>query len=187
MVVLVATQLSVRGSEQKVVIVKVREAQVSDAESILELMFQLDTETKFMLFEEGERKTTLEQQVKILETFSESNIKSMFVLADELGVHGFSAGIGNSTNRNRHSMYCVMGIKQSVSGKGYGKQLLGKLEAWAIEHHFSRLELTVMCHNERAYNLYLSQGFEVEGTKRNSLKIDCQYVDEYYMSKLLRT
>ena len=80
-----------------------------------------------------------------------------------------------------------MGIKQSASGKGYGKKLLGCLETWAVERDFTRLELTVMCHNERAYNLYLSQGFEVEGTKRNSLKVDGQYVNEFYMSKLLRT
>ncbi|MFW1531326.1 GNAT family protein [Vibrio parahaemolyticus] len=166
---------------------KIREVCVSDAESILELMLQLDSETKFMMLEKDERETTIEQQKQILDSFVENNTKSMFVLSDDFGVHGFVAGIGNSANRNRHSMYCVMGIKQSASGKGYGKKLLGCLETWAVERDFTRLELTVMCHNERAYNLYLSQGFEVEGTKRNSLKVDGQYVNEFYMSKLLRT
>ncbi|PWF65645.1 GNAT family N-acetyltransferase [Vibrio sp. T21] len=166
---------------------KIREVCVSDAKSMLELMFQLDSETKFMMFEDGERKTTIEQQAQILESFAENNTKSMFVMCDDCGVHGFIAGIGNVANRNRHTMYCVMGIKQSASGQGYGKKLLGILESWAVEHDFTRLELTVMCHNERAYNLYLSCGFEVEGTKRNSLKVDGQYVNEFYMSKLLRT
>ncbi|HCG9605739.1 TPA: GNAT family N-acetyltransferase [Vibrio parahaemolyticus] len=166
---------------------KIREVCVSDAESMLELMLQLDSETKFMMLEKGERETTIEQQKQILDSFVENNTKSMFVLSDDFGVYGFVAGIGNSANRNRHSMYCVMGIKQSASGKGYGKKLLGCLETWAVERDFTRLELTVMCHNERAYNLYLSQGFEVEGTKRNSLKVDGQYVNEFYMSKLLRT
>ncbi|WP_045493041.1 GNAT family N-acetyltransferase [Vibrio hyugaensis] len=166
---------------------EIREVRANDAQSMLDLMYQLDRETKFMMLEEGERKTTLEQQEKILESFAENSTKSMFVISDEHGVHGFVAGIGNTAHRNRHSMYCVMGIKQSASGNGYGKQLLGHLEAWAIEHGFSRLELTVMCHNERAYNLYLNYGFEVEGTKRNSLKVDGNYVDEFYMSKLLRT
>nr|WP_274011813.1 GNAT family N-acetyltransferase [Vibrio parahaemolyticus] len=168
-------------------LMKIREVCVNDAESMLKLMLQLDSETKFMMLEKGERKTTIAQQKQILESFSENNTKSMFVLADDFGVHGFVAGIGNSANRNRHSMYCVMGIKQSVSGKGYGKKLLGCLEVWAAERDFTRLELTVMCHNERACNLYLSQGFEVEGTKRNSLKVDGQYINEFYMSKLLRT
>ena len=42
-----------------------------------------------------------------------------------------------------------------------------------------------MTHNESAKRLYLSRGFEIEGTKRNSLRIDGEYVDEFYMSKLL--
>ncbi|OXD40042.1 GNAT family N-acetyltransferase, partial [Vibrio parahaemolyticus] len=37
---------------------QIREVCVSDAESILELMLQLDSETKFMMLEKGERETT---------------------------------------------------------------------------------------------------------------------------------
>ncbi|MEF1331054.1 GNAT family N-acetyltransferase [Vibrio sp. M260121] len=166
---------------------QIREVRASDAQSVLDLMYQLDRESKFMMLEEGERTTTLEQQVKILESFSESTSKAMFVISGENEIYGFAAGIGNTANRNRHSMYCVMGIKQSASGNGYGKQLLEYLETWAVGEEFTRLELTVMCHNDRAFNLYRKHGFEVEGTKRNSLKVDGQYVDEFYMSKLLRT
>ncbi|WP_045608836.1 GNAT family N-acetyltransferase [Vibrio vulnificus] len=166
---------------------QIREVRESDAQSLLDLMYQLDRESKFMMLEEGERTTTLEQQAKILESFSESASKAMFVISGENEVYGFAAGIGNTANRNRHSMYCVMGIKQSASGNGYGKQLLEHLETWAAGQEFTRLELTVMCHNDRAFNLYRKYGFEVEGTKRNSLKVDGHYVDEFYMSKLLRT
>ncbi|WP_211687894.1 GNAT family N-acetyltransferase [Moritella sp. 28] len=165
----------------------IREVKVSDAQSMLELMLYLDSETQFMLLEYGERTTTIEQQTKIIESFRESQSQSMFVLANSSGINGFIVGIGNTTNRNKHSMYCVIGIKHSASGNGYGKQLLEHLECWASEHDFTRLELTVMCHNEPAYNLYLSRGFEVEGVKRRAMKIDGQYVDEFYMSKLLGT
>ncbi|ELV8804532.1 GNAT family N-acetyltransferase [Vibrio vulnificus] len=166
---------------------QIREVRASDAQAVLDLMYQLDRESKFMMLEEGERKTTLEQQVTILESFSENNSKVMFIISDDHEAFGFVVGIGNTANRNCHSMYCVIGIKQSVSGLGYGKQLLKSLESWAVEHEFTRLELTVMCHNERALNLYHNNGFEIEGIKRNSLKVDGQYVDEYYMSKLVRT
>ncbi len=166
---------------------QIREVRASDAQAVLDLMYQLDRESKFMMLEEGERKTTLEQQVTILESFSENNSKVMFIISDDHEAFGFVVGIGNTANRNCHSMYCVIGIKQSVSGLGYGKQLLKSLESWAVEHEFTRLELTVMCHNERALNLYRNNGFEIEGIKRNSLKVDGQYVDEYYMSKLVRT
>lgn len=166
---------------------EIREVRVSDAASMVQLMDQLANESKFMMFEPAERNVTAEEQAKIIESFTGNNSKSMFVLADESGVHGFVVGVGNSANRNKHSMHCVIGIKQSNAGKGYGKSLLRQLETWAAEHHFTRMELTVMCHNERAYNLYLSHGFEVEGVKRKSLKVDGQYVDEYYMSKISGT
>ncbi len=41
-----------------------------------------------------------------------------------------------------------------------------------------------MAHNHKARKLYLKQGFEEEGIKRQSLKVDGHYVDEIYMSKL---
>ena len=61
---------------------------------------------------------------------------------------------------------------------------MAELETWARQHQCTRMELTVMVHNERAKRLYLARGFEVEGTKRNSLKVDGKYVDELYMSTL---
>ncbi|MEK4237423.1 MULTISPECIES: hypothetical protein [unclassified Paenibacillus] len=42
-----------------------------------------------------------------------------------------------------------------------------------------------MTHNELAMSLYIKNGFEIEGTKRKSLVIDGQWIDEYYMSKIL--
>jgi len=45
--------------------------------------------------------------------------------------------------------------------------------------------LTVVTQNKAGLSLYKKMGFEIEGTKRDSLFIDGKYVDEYYMSKLL--
>lgn len=46
------------------VIEVIREIEIEDASSFLQLSKQLDEETKFMLYEPGERKTTAEQQEK---------------------------------------------------------------------------------------------------------------------------
>ena len=67
---------------------------------------------------------------------------------------------------------------------GLGSELMAELENWARAHGFTRLELTVMTDNEPAKRLYAARGFEIEGTKRRSLLVDGQYVDELYMSKL---
>jgi len=164
---------------------EIRQVAVSDAASVLRLMHQLDIETRFMMLEPDERTTSLAQQRDILSSFVSEQNKAMFVLCEEGCAYGYVAGVGNSANRNKHSMYCVIGIQQSLAGQGFGKKLLKRLEAWAINHGFSRMELTVMCHNQRAKRLYDSCGFEVEGVKRQSLLVDGQFVDEFYMSKLL--
>jgi RimJ/RimL family protein N-acetyltransferase len=56
---------------------------------------------------------------------------------------------------------------------------------YTAQHSIHRLELTVMTHNEAGIALYRRPGFEIEGVKKQSLLMDGQYVDEYYMAKLL--
>ncbi|WP_309247700.1 GNAT family N-acetyltransferase [Priestia flexa] len=64
-------------------------------------------------------------------------------------------------------------------------QLFQQLEEWAKEQQIHRLELTVVVENVIAIHLYKKIGFQIEGTKKHSLRINGQYVDEYIMSKLL--
>jgi RimJ/RimL family protein N-acetyltransferase len=47
------------------------------------------------------------------------------------------------------------------------------------------MELTVMEHNQKGIRLYEKLGFEREGIKRCSVKIDGNFINEFYMSKLL--
>ena len=42
-----------------------------------------------------------------------------------------------------------------------------------------------MTHNLNAIKLYEKVGFIKEGVKKNSLLVDGNYVDEYYMGKIL--
>jgi RimJ/RimL family protein N-acetyltransferase len=42
-----------------------------------------------------------------------------------------------------------------------------------------------MTHNLAAIALYQKAGFRTEGTRRRSLYVDDEYVDEYWMAKLI--
>lgn len=58
---------------------------------------------------------------------------------------------------------------------------------WCKDNHLEQLELGVVSENEAALSLYKSLGFEIFGTKKNSLKYDDgSYADEYIMIKFLK-
>ncbi|VXC52747.1 RimJ/RimL family protein N-acetyltransferase [Bacillus mycoides] len=164
----------------------IREIRVEDATSFLQLNKQLDEETKFMLYELGERKTTVEQQEKMVHRFIENEYATIFVAVEEERIVGFILVNGNNFQRKRHVAGIVIGILQEYSGRGIGTSLFKEVEKWARLHDVWRLELTVMAHNTRAQALYSKIGFEQEGVKKSALIIDGKGIDEYEMAKLLK-
>lgn len=168
------------------VIEVIREIEIEDASSFLQLSKQLDEETKFMLYEPGERKTTAEQQEKMIHRFIENEYATIFVAVEDERIVGFILVNGNNIQRKRHVATIVIGILQEYNGRGIGTRLFKEVEKWAKLHDVWRLELTVMAHNTRAQALYKKAGFEKEGVKKAALIIDGKGIDEYEMAKLLK-
>lgn len=165
--------------------IHIREAALTDAESLVRFFQKLDSETHFMLYEPGERNTSIEEQEKHIKEITNSDSKVLFVAESGGNIVGFVVAIGGFANRNRHSALIVIGILQAYWHMGIGSQLLQTVEAWAKGMHMHRLELTVMTHNHRAINLYEKFGFEREGIKLDSLLVEGKYVNELYMAKLI--
>lgn len=162
----------------------IRRINTNDSEQFLKMAKKLDTETKFMMYEPGERKTTIdEMNKKIIDIF---NSKSILLIAEDSGkIVGFISAERGFAKRIKHSAYIVIGVLNSYSGRGIGTKLLEHIEKWAIENNVKRLELTVMTHNKNGIKLYEKMGFKKEGIKVKSLLIDGKYIDEYYMAKIL--
>jgi RimJ/RimL family protein N-acetyltransferase len=163
----------------------IRTIREDDAEQFLNLCKRLDAETQFMLLEPGERKTTLEELQTYIDFLRRQENQTIFVAEQGNQLVGYLEASGGTFKRNRHNAYLVIGILQAFTGQGIGTQLFQRLEEWAKQRHIHRLELTVMTYNTAGIALYKKQGFLIEGTKRHSLLINGQYVDEFYMSKLL--
>lgn len=157
-----------------------------DAEPFLKLCRKIDEETEFMLFEEGERATTIEQQQNIIKKISQSSNSAIFVAEIENKLVGYLMAIGSKPKRIRHSVYIVAGVTRENSRKGIGTQLFKELENWAKTIGVIRLELTVRINNTSAISLYKKLGYEIEGTKRAACIMDGNLVDSYYMSKILK-
>jgi len=162
----------------------IRSLNVNDSESLLNLMLQLDHESEFMMYEPGERKTTLEQMRERIESLEPATGIILGVFEEDR-IIGFVSLERGSMNRIRHIGYIVIGVIKEASGKGIGGKLLEKLDRWAVEHDIRKLELTVMSHNEKAHNLYLRSGYLDEGIKKMSVQINGGFYDENYMWKVL--
>ncbi|MBQ0137808.1 MAG: GNAT family N-acetyltransferase [Kurthia sp.] len=139
----------------------------------------------FMLFNPGERKLSVEGVELFIEHIKKQPHSELFTAIDNQIVAGYLMVRGDDTARTSHRAYLAIGVHEHFRGQGVGKQLLLKVEEWAKAQNVHRLELTVLTKNIGAVHLYEKMGFEKEGTKRNSLKINDQYEDEFFMSKLI--
>ncbi|ADU30411.1 GNAT family N-acetyltransferase [Evansella cellulosilytica] len=163
----------------------IREIETTDSEAFIKLTNQIEENAEFMLWEPGERNIKREQQMKIIENISKSENATILLADHGDELVGYIIVIGGNAKRNRHSAYIVTGVLHRFRAKGIGTQLFKSLESWSKKNNIHRLELTVVTENRAGLSLYKKMGFEIEGTKRDSLLIDGEYFDEYYMSKLI--
>ncbi len=162
----------------------IREARQEDAEEIITVMKNAE-ESNFMLFSPGERKLEPKQLVVFIEKISKKFNSAIFIAKIETKIVGYLIVQGDTPSRIAHRAYIVIGIYSDFRGRGIGTALFSKLDDWAKGKGMHRLELTVLVDNTVGVALYKKMGFEIEGTKRQSLHVNGSYVDEYYMSKLL--
>ena len=152
-----------------------RNIEKSDTESLWNMMNQLDYETKFMLYEPGERSKNLARLQGVIDNAVDGN-DLCFLALDENEIIGYITAQIGRVRREKHSAYIVVGIREKYRSQG---------NEWAQEKKLVRLELTVLCTNKIALNLYRKNGFEIEGIKRKSMYVDGEYIDEYYMAKII--
>jgi RimJ/RimL family protein N-acetyltransferase len=165
--------------------VRIRTARPYDAAALLELKRQLDSETAFMMYEPGERDSSVHDLARDLAMVARS--PNSVVLLAELGdqLAGYAELTGGSFRRSRATAYVVIGVRAHAAGRGIGAGLLRQARDWAIAHGLHRLELTVMARNTRAIRLYERMGFTVEGRRCECLLVDGQFIDELTMAAIL--
>lgn len=164
---------------------KIRHIKVSDAEKYLNLCRQTDAESDFLLYEAGERPTTIDEQEKHIKAIVAQENSTIFVVEDNNKLVGYLMAIGGKARRNKHSLYIVISILKSYTGKGIGTSLFKTMEDWAQECNIYRFELGLMATNFAAFALYKKMGFEIEGVKKDAFYVNGEYINEYMMAKFL--
>lgn len=165
---------------------RIREVELADAEKLSKLMLRVDEDSKFMLWSSSERKISLENQLKMIETFLKKTNSTILVAEEKEELVGYLLANGGNAKKNIHTAHLIIGIDKDYRGQGIGTLLFEALEKWAKKNKLHRLELTVVTSNERAVSLYKNQGFELEGTKKDALYIENEFYDEYYMAKIYK-
>ena len=105
---------------------KYRELSEDDAEQFWNLMNQLDYETKYMLYEPGERTKNLPEIEAIIRGSVEGEDFLLVAETDNRLVGYLSAQKGR-LNRIAHSAYIVVGILKDYCGKGIGTEFFSGL------------------------------------------------------------
>lgn len=157
---------------------------IDDAEALFVLMNQLDQETEYMMYEPGERvqKSGPDRLRENIQRGSE-NGDFMMAAVEDHKIVGFLWAERGAYRRIAHTAYLVTGILKAYHGQGIGSELFRQLSRWAEQEKILRLELTVQCRNEVALHLYQKMGFQIEGVKKNSMVVNGEFVDEYYMAR----
>lgn len=165
--------------------ISIRSCEPQDAEGLLRLTQCLARETRHMLMEPDEADRPVKEHRDRIERARKSDDEQLFVAVNQEQLIGFIATHRRPFRRVRHCFHLVLGVRRSHWGRGIGRRLLQKAEAWAVSAGARRLELTVSAENERAFQLYRHFGFQVEGIRKDSLYIGGQYKDEILMGKWL--
>lgn len=163
---------------------KVRQLTNKDIPEYLHLTKYIDNETAFLSVDPEDPRPKFMEMVAAL-----AQKNQLFLVAEHQD--GYLVGhLGafwrrGKGKRVRHCVHIGLGVVKDFWGKGIGTLMFEAMEKWAKEQGVTRLELDVMTNNERGVALYKKMGFEIEGTKRQSICIDGEYIDEYMMSKIL--
>ena len=163
---------------------EIRELRIDDAEKFLNLINITEGETPYLLYEKGERKTTIEQEKEII-LKGKKNGNIAFVVVEKGRLVGFVWGGIFTENRRKHCLRIAIAILQESTGKGYGTKLMNALEKEALKKGITRFELDVSVKNKIAINLYKKMGFLIERERKNSYLTDGEFDDDYIMAKII--
>ncbi|MHC1737447.1 MAG: N-acetyltransferase family protein [Ignavibacteriaceae bacterium] len=156
-----------------------------DAPAYLALSTLLDNESVFRAYEPGERPASVSDMGIYIYKLLASGNSIIFLAFDGDKLCGYIEAIGGIYNRNRHSAHINLAVLKEYSGMGVASLLFQDLFCWARELKLRRIDLTVFTYNTPAINLYNKLGFETEGIKKDSFKVDGSFVDEFIMAKYL--
>ncbi len=165
----------------------IRNPRIEDAESLISLMKQADTETLFLAREPGEFQVSIEGEERFIQNSIDDDDRTMFVAEYEGKIIGLcSIGLVQGYARYRHRAGVAFVLLKEYWNLGIGGKMMVECMEWAKLHNIEKLELDVVTTNTKAITMYEGFGFVKTGTIQNALKYaDGTYADEHNMALFL--
>lgn len=163
-----------------------RRAEESDAEILVGYLKDISTETRNVVREPEEVRTSVEEAEFIRKTREDG--RALMLLAFVDGHLAGNASFAAVLDRIRVRHRCRMGISvyRKFWGMGIGMALMEEVLRRAGDAGFEQMELEVVSDNAPAVGLYRKFGFETTGTVPRAFKYrDGTYADFLFMVKKL--
>lgn len=163
---------------------KIRKARLSDAQSILDYLAVIGSESDNLTFGSEGLGYTIEEETKTIDTIRKSDNSVM--LLGFMGKELVSVGNLGGKSRERMKHYATLGlsVRKPYWNQGIGKAMMVKLIEFAQENPVLELVLLeVRSDNVHAIRLYKSFGFTQVGIMPKEMKIEGQYYDTLLMVK----
>src|SRR5579883_66806 len=165
--------------------ITIRHSDIKDYEPFAKFISILDSEAPFILYDPDERKMDNDKAKKFLTRISlENKSVAFFALNESNEIVGFVCGEVSNYNRTSHIMSINIGVLKQYHRSGAGRFLANKILEYVKLNQITRVEASIIKNNIPSLNLAKRFGFEIEGIKKNSIKIGNVYYDEYFLSKL---
>lgn len=163
----------------------IREANIEDAENVIEYIKIVSDETDFLISDSSERKFTVKKEKEFLQNIQSSILEKIFLFEIENKIVGMCSIEGVNKIRIKHRVDLAITVLKNYWGNKIGEKLIDYAIGYCKSNSIKKIELTVRIDNERALKLYKKFGFEIEGEIKKFIYLDGNYYNCYFMGLLL--
>jgi len=164
----------------------IRKAIPDDALQWANMLFKLDCEVEYTTFESGERSLDISKyKNKIISTMSHPRSVIFLAIDSQLennGIVGYISVEAFKNNRKAHVSTAGIGVLSSHYSTGIANQLVSAMIEHARQSGLRRIEAHIAKSNHKSISLAKKFGFIIEGIKREAIRINDTYIDEYLMA-----
>ncbi len=163
-----------------------RNAEVTDAEKMIEYLNAVGGESDNLLFGKDEFHLTLEQEKAYLS--NAKNDPNMLMLLGFIDDKLISTTHISNSNRARiaHNAEIAISVKKEYWNMGIGSAAMNEIITYAKNTKtIKTICLGVRSGNDNAIKLYEKFGFEKIGVHKNYINVNCKYYDEILMDLYL--